>query len=96
MVLTSSFMQQPRSVAIEDLDGDGDTDISVANLESNNITIFRQASPRVFDPLPLVLSSGNLLSPHSVVAIDLDGDGSNDLITGNTGTTNLTIFFAGH
>lgn len=85
----------PLSVAIGDLDQDGKQDIVVANVSSNSISIFRNAS-----------TSGSITSssfaakvdfttganPFSVAIGDLDGDGKFDIAVTNSNAGNVSVF----
>ena len=44
---------------------------------------------------PRVLSSEVLLAPVSVLAVDLDGDGEPDLVSGNRASARVTVFRGG-
>ena len=93
-VTLNSDMKGPRSVAVADLDGDGDSDLVSANEKSDNLTIFFQIAPGQFDPEPTVLGGRELTEePTFVTVADLDGDGDLDLVSANQKGNNLTIFF---
>jgi hypothetical protein len=92
--LSTVDMLGPRSVAIGDLDGDGDMDLVSANQDSNNLTVFFQVSPAQFaiDPSG-PLATVDTIGPRSVAIGDLDGDGDLDIVSANGPLDNLTIFF---
>jgi hypothetical protein len=72
----------PGSVAIGDLNGDAKADVAVANSASNNVTILLGNGAGGFSPAggsPVAV--GNI--PFSVVAADLNRDGSLDLAVAN-------------
>ena len=77
----------PNGVKVVDMDGDGKLDLAVANLNSNQLTLFRNIS------MPGTVTFGTAINvatgsgPWRVVAGDLDGDGKPDLITPNIYTT---------
>ncbi len=69
----------PFSIALGDVDGDGDLDFAVANLKPFNVSVLRNDGDGAFGDeviYPLVL-------PESVAFGDLDGDGDLDLIIAN-------------
>jgi hypothetical protein len=89
----------PRSVALGDLDGDGDNDLVSANregplspAEGDNLTIFFQEAPGTFRSPPAVLES--LLASFVTIG-DLDGDGDHDLVSGDALIGRLTVFWGG-
>ncbi len=73
----------PRSVAAGDVDGDGKTDLVVANNNSNTISVMRNtSSPGSISIAPKVdFTTGT--TPRSVAIGDLDGDGKPDFVTTN-------------
>jgi hypothetical protein len=78
--LTSSFgYLAPASFVLGDLDGDGRTDIALANPDTYDVTAARGAGDGAF--LPRV-SYGLSASPISVALGDINGDGSLDLAVG--------------
>ncbi|RKZ07203.1 hypothetical protein DRQ32_10305, partial [bacterium] len=95
------------SVAAADLDGDGDVDLVSANgfdlpsgggsvdEGSDTVTVFFQTEPGVFDTLPSLILGGQETTDGAVdlAAADLDGDGDVDLVSANTRSNSLTIFF---
>jgi hypothetical protein len=71
----------PDSVAIGDLNGDGNLDLVVANGASNLLTVFLGNGDGTFQPPASYNSGGG--NPASVAIADLNGDGYPDLIVAN-------------
>ena len=67
---------EPTSVAIGDLDGDGDPDLAVANGDSDDISVLLNAGDGTF-VTDVTYGAGDY--PRSVAIGDLDGDGDHDL-----------------
>jgi len=70
----------PYSVFAVDLDGDGDNDLTVANRESDNVSVLLNNGDGTFQA---AVNYGAGDQPYSVFAVDLDGDGDNDLAVAN-------------
>jgi hypothetical protein len=80
----------PEQVAAADLDGDGDQDLAVANFESDDVTILKNAGAgNFFEAGSSPEAAGD--GPASVVAADLDADGDQDLVTSNATSNDVTI-----
>lgn len=82
--------QGPRSVAgyRHDLDGDGHFDLAVANMRSNNVTVFFGDGAGRF-PRSATVSVGN--APRAIWIDDMDGDGRLDLVTANGGSNDVSV-----
>ncbi len=86
----------PRAVAVGDLDGDGDPDIAVAVGGNSTIAVFLQGAPGSFPVAPsFTISSASLATPDTIAIADVDRDGDLDIVTGNSGSKNLTVFRQG-
>jgi hypothetical protein len=80
----------PFAIVAADLDGDGDQDLAVANIASDNVTILRNnGSGKFAQPASSPVAVGN--GPFAIVAADLDGDGDQDLAVANLISANVTI-----
>ncbi|MFC1708143.1 FG-GAP repeat domain-containing protein [Planctomycetota bacterium] len=91
----TSKLQTPSQVALGDLDGDGDLDIVTANLNTDNLTVFRKRSTGSFETSPgheFKPGTALLDDPYRFVLADLQGDGRLDLVSANSRTDNLTVF----
>jgi len=66
----------PQSLFAADLDGDGDQDLAVANLNTANVSVLKNNGNGTFGG---AVNYGTGSSAHSVYAADLDGDGDLDL-----------------
>ncbi len=82
----------PQSVAIGDLDGDGRADLAVANSTSNNVSVFRNTSTGVgvisYDT-KVDFDTGE--NPSLVAIGDLNGDGRVDLAVANRTSNNVSV-----
>lgn len=96
---------EPSSVAVADMNGDGDLDILCTSYLGDHVALFTQSAtesypaaddPELFPSTPdrylLLGDSGAAFSPRSLWIEDMDGDGGLDLLTANEGTNDLTVF----
>jgi IPT/TIG domain/FG-GAP-like repeat/FG-GAP repeat len=81
----------PEGIAMGDFDDNGKPDVVVANLGSNNVSVFENTSSvqtialaKFFD-----IETGN--GPVGVVVADLDGDGKQDIATANSESSNVSV-----
>jgi uncharacterized protein (TIGR03437 family) len=80
----------PNSVAVADLNGDGELDLAVANLGSNNVTILLGNDGGGFTPAAVSnYATGDL--PNSPVVADLNGDGYPDFAVDNLSDGTVTV-----
>lgn len=79
----------PRSVAIADLDGDGDNDLAVINSNSANVVaIFMNSGNGTF-AAQVTYAAG--IASLSIAIADLDADGDNDLAVADLAGSNVSI-----
>jgi hypothetical protein len=79
----------PVAVAAEDLNGDGNLDLAVANRSDNTISIMLAKPDGTFAP-EVAYSTGQ--SPVSLVAADFNHDGKMDLAVANLNSFTISIF----
>jgi hypothetical protein len=72
----------PEWVAVGDLDGDGDLDLTTANFGTDAVSVLLGNGDGTFAP-QVTYPAGD--GPVSVAVGDLDGDGDLDLTSANTG-----------
>jgi hypothetical protein len=82
----------PYSVAISDLDGDGRPDLAVANYLSGTISIYKNTSSTGVISFAARTNITTAIGPFCVVAGDMDGDGRPELTVTNNLSGNLSIF----
>src|ERR1700737_4404335 len=73
----------PESVAVGDFNGDGHTDLAVANAGSNDVSVLLGNGDGTFQAQLTYAVGAN---PHALVARDFNGDGRTDLAVANSGT----------
>ncbi len=93
---------QPKAIASADIDGDGLADLIVAggNLTFNSASVFVgkpdggfSTVPAVQLALPIIVNNGNFPSnPTSIVATDLNADGTVDIAVANRDSNNVSVF----
>src|SRR5260221_6535966 len=83
----------PYSVSVGDFDGDGKSDLAVANYGSNTISIYQNNSTGVgVVSYAAKIDYATNTNPRSVSIGDLDGDGKADLAVVNWVSNNISIF----
>jgi hypothetical protein len=81
----SSGGEIPVSVAVADVNGDGNPDIIVANWYSGTLGVLLGNGHGAFQAAVTYSSGGS--SPDSVVVADVNGDGKPDLVAANCGSS---------
>ena len=79
------------NLALGDINGDGLTDVAVANGVSNDVTVLLGNNKGTLVP-GATHAVGR--SPYSIAISDLNGDGKADIVTSNNGDNDLTILIS--
>ncbi|NCR19475.1 MAG: hypothetical protein GPJ22_20640, partial [Microcystis aeruginosa LL13-03] len=78
----------PISVTVGDFNGDGKSDLAVANRDGNNVSVLLGTGTGSFGPATN-FTVGN--SPASVTVGDFNGDGKSDLAVANNSSNNVSV-----
>jgi hypothetical protein len=81
----------PMFTAISDLDGDGRSDLAICNIGHDDVSVYLNRGGRRFDHGEKDTYPCRGVVPYSLVAADFDGDGDNDLATGNIYSSNISL-----
>jgi hypothetical protein len=87
----SFAVQSPQSVAVVDLDDDGDLDVVVASFGTSTLRVLLNDGGEISAAPELAVPGG----PQGVAAGDVDGDGVLDLVTANFNNTVSVLLGAG-
>lgn len=83
---------EPMSVNIGDIDGDGKPDLAMANYGSATVSVLRNTSTLGTVNFAAKVDFITGTFPNSVKIGDLDGDGKPDLVVVNRGSSSVSIF----
>ncbi|MCZ6598513.1 MAG: FG-GAP-like repeat-containing protein [Planctomycetota bacterium] len=78
--MTAPSGVQPRAVAVLDVEADGDIDLAIAHRDSSNVAIHRNLGDGTF-AAPIYFDGGGA-GETSIVAVDANNDGIEDLFVG--------------
>ncbi|MBN2257498.1 MAG: VCBS repeat-containing protein, partial [Anaerolineaceae bacterium] len=85
---TSSDAHDTYSIALGDVDGDGDLDLVAGNYAQANRLYLNNSSANPFSGVSGSDISSDAHDTYSIALGDVDGDGDLDLVAGNYGQTN--------
>ncbi len=71
-----------------DFNGDGNTDITVANINDNTISVLLGNGNGSYAPQQTI---GVGTTPRGIAVLDVDGDGDGDIVNSNLGSNNLSL-----
>ncbi|MFY9307564.1 MAG: FG-GAP-like repeat-containing protein [Bacteroidia bacterium] len=82
----------PRSVAAEDIDGDGMPDVITTNYGGNNFSVLKNTSSggNISFDSPIDFTTG--VGPQSIRVADLDSDGMNDVVITNNTSGTISVY----
>jgi hypothetical protein len=86
--LDPGVIAEPRDVAAADFDGDGATDLAVANAAADTVSILLNGGDGSFTLLELVVVDGD---PGVLDPCDIDGDRDVDLVVASAAADRVTI-----
>lgn len=82
----------PYGISIEDIDGDGRSDLVTANLSSDNFSLLRNTGSIGSLSFASKIDVATGIQPVNNATGDLDGDGKRDLIAANYGSNTISVF----
>ena len=82
----------PNSISIGDIDGDGKPDMVITNVNSFDVSVFRNTCSLGVISFATAINFPTGFNPYSVIIRDLDGDGKPDLGVAVNGADKLAIF----
>ncbi len=81
----------PYKIYVGDLDNDNKAEIAVTNYNSNSISVYHNASGMASLAFSSAITISTGTAPTGIAGGDIDGDGSTDLVTTNTGSQNISV-----
>jgi gliding motility-associated-like protein len=92
-IATGTGTTWPYQVALGDVDGDGKSDLVVANRAANNVAVFRNTSTAGTVSFATRVDFSTAQEARGLVLVDLDGDGKLDIATtgGNLNQVAFTV-----
>ncbi len=82
---------KPLNVSTGDFDGDGKTDLAVANFPTT-ISVLRNTGSNGTISFASKVDFATEMDPNGISAVDFDGDGKTDLAVANNSATNVSVF----
>ena len=79
----------PRGIAVGEFNGDGDPDLAVGNIGSDEVKVVTGASGVNFNPFATITTGS--LDPTFLAAADLDGDGRTELAVGHASSNIISL-----
>ncbi|GGG35665.1 hypothetical protein GCM10010976_04200 [Bizionia arctica] len=84
-------VDNPKSVNVADVDGDGDMDILSASYDDDKIAWYENTDGQGdFGPQQIITTSAD--GANSVYSMDLDGDGDNDVLSASRGDNKIAWY----
>ena len=80
----------PEAIALGDLNGDGKTDMVVANAEDSSFSVLMGGGNGTFSSQTQYAAHGT--APDSIDLADLNGDGKKDIVVANAGSNSVSVF----
>jgi FG-GAP-like repeat len=84
-------VDDPRDIAIEDFDGDGDPDFAIADEDDQEIIWYENLAGGLIFAFRQVIGSG-IVGLNLMKALDADGDGDVDLVASRTSPNSILYF----
>lgn len=80
------------SLAIGDLNGDGDRDLAIANDNAGTVSVLLNRENGTFEATDVYYRAGSSGDANRIAAADLNGDRRIDLVTANTNRKTVAVF----